>query len=200
MDQLEVENQPVAPPITEVNSNMTGAKFSHFCKVSSKIVALIFGPILKSGIYYFDLFTDYLNTYNQFNNCHFYFGAASLGILISSYFTTVTYLKFRMEENLYSALCYPILHSIQQLKHMKTSFNSIWRGEEKPEKSIKEKIYSHHIVFIEATSESVLQLALSCLIIREFGISPNTWERVIQLSSLLTSLISVCNAFAQVYN
>ena len=81
---------------------------------------------------------------------------------------------------------------------MKTSFNSIWRGEERPEKSVKEKIYSHHIIFIEATSESVLQLALSCLIIREFGISPDTWEKVIQLSSLLTSLISVCNAFAQV--
>ena len=107
---------------------MTGAKFSHFCKVSSKIVALIFGPILKSSIYYFDLFTDYLNTYNQFNNCHFYFGAASLGILISSYFTTVTYLKFRMDENLYSALCYPILHSIQQIKHMKTSFFHSFRN------------------------------------------------------------------------
>ena len=162
--------------------------------MSKQILNIIFGPILASGLYYLDLFTDLLNTILQFKNCHIIFGTLSLLILITSYFTTVIYIRFRLNKPINFAILYPYKHAGNQIKKIQL----IWQGKKNPETFKHEDIYAHHITFTEATSESVLQLALSCLIIREFGISKNYWERSITISSLVTSLISVCFACAQV--
>ena len=159
-----------------------------------QILDIIFGPILTSGLYYLDLFTDLLNTILQFKNCHIIFGTLSVLILVTSYFTTVIYIKFRLNKPINFALWYPYSHAGNKIKKIQ----QIWQGKILPETFKDEDIYAHHITFIEATSESILQLALSCLIIREYGISKNFWERSITISSFVTSLISVCFACAEV--
>ena len=62
--------------------------------------------------------------------------------------------------------------------------------------SEEHKIFSHQIAFMEALSESIPQLCLSCLVIREFGLNPSSAFR--QLSSLLSSLTSTLLAFSKV--
>ena len=119
-------------------------------------------------------------------------------IMLSSYITTVLYLKFEMEEKMSVALLYPFQHSKNLMKIIKRKFLAVIRGEEVPEDTHEEKIFMHNISFIEATSESVLQLCLTCLTLREFGTSTDIFEKFGQLSGLLTSVISIVMAFAKV--
>ena len=70
----------------------------------------LFIPLLTYGLYNFDLLTDLLNTVTLFQNCHTYLGLISMSIMLSSYITTVLYLKFEMEEKMSVALLYPFQH------------------------------------------------------------------------------------------
>lgn len=62
----------------------------------------------------------------------------------------------------------------------------------------KDKEFAHQISFIEAMSESVFQLCLSCLILREFGISADPFSRFIQVSTFVFSILSISIAFGKV--
>ena len=67
----------------------------------------------------------------------------------------------------------------------------------------EEKLFEHQIMFVESTSESLLQFCLSCVIIRQFGIikadtfGHSLW-RWVQILSVFTSGLSLYMNFVKV--
>ena len=167
-----------------------------------EIVKALFMPLLTYGLYNLDLLTDLFNTITLFQNCHPKYGILSVCIMLSSYITTVLYLKFQMKLkwslNGAVALFYPFQHSKNLLKIIRSKFLAVIRSEIVPKETEEEELYMENIAFIEANSESVLQLCLSCVILREFGTSTDSFQRFFQLFGLFTSLISIVVAFAKV--
>ena len=84
------------------------------------------------------------------------------------------------------------------MKHIFDCFNAICNGNDLPELPKEEKIFNEKIKFMEAISESTLQLCLSCIVLRAYGVSPDTGSMVSQVISFVTSLASICTAFASV--
>ena len=60
------------------------------------------------------------------------------------------------------------------------------------------KTFAHQVAFYEAMSESVFQLCLSCLVLREFGISTNPTEKFLQITRSLMPFLSIMLAFSKV--
>ena len=81
---------------------------------------------------------------------------------------------------------------------MKANTIAIWRGEELPEQNEEDKSYGHCIIYFETMTESLMQLCLSTLVLREFGLSPNRCEASIQISRMFSSLLSIILLFAKV--
>ena len=158
----------------------------------------ISGPIISYALYNYDIFSDVSNAIISFQNCQPKFGAISLIIIMTSYFTTAACLKYTRNDTLISSLCYPFQHSKNTLTLIKNSFVAIYRKEKLPEESTEDKIFGHQIVFLEALSESILQICISCIKLRQYGISTNYFEAFMQMSGLLTSIISTCLAFSKV--
>ena len=61
-----------------------------------------------------------------------------------------------------------------------------------------EKEFNNNVKFMEAITESTSQLCLSYIVLRAYGISPDTGSKISQILSLATSLCSICFAFASV--
>ena len=93
---------------------------------------------------------------------------------------------------------YPFYHGRHLFNQMKANTIAICRGEELPNEPEEEKSYGHCIIFFETMTESLMQLCLNALILREFGLSPNGYERSNQISGLFSSLISIVLLFAKV--
>ena len=93
---------------------------------------------------------------------------------------------------------YPYHHGRHLFNQLKANTQAIWRGKELPEEKQKDKLYGHCIMFFETMTESLMQLSLNSVIIREFGLSPNVYEQSNQISGLVSSLISVILLFAKV--
>ena len=75
-----------------------------------KVLNILLGPILAFVLFYSDILTDFSNTIADFCNCNYLYGTVSLAIMLSSYMTTVIYLKFALKESLCSSLSYPLHH------------------------------------------------------------------------------------------
>ena len=163
-----------------------------------KVFETLIGPIKSYGLYYYDIISDFLFMITLFRNCHFKYGITSLSIMILSYLTTMIYLTVYMKQNFKKSLIYPYYHGRNLLSQTKKSILAIWHGEDLPEESDESKHFGHCVRFLESTTESVLQLCLSCLVLNEFGLSTNEYEKFNQLTSLLTSLISICLLFSKV--
>ena len=121
-----------------------------------------------------------------------------MAILASSYLCTATYLKYHFKEAWGTALLYPYYHGRNLFLHFKRSALAIWRGEDLPQEPEREKQYAHGVKFFETITESVLQLCLSCLILREFGLSNARFQAFNQLSGIFSSLVSIVLLFAKV--
>ena len=93
---------------------------------------------------------------------------------------------------------FPYYHGRNLFNQMKANTISIWRGEELPEEPQQDKLYGHCIMFFETMTESLMQLCLNTLVLREFGISPNRFEASNQVSGFFSSLISIILLFAKV--
>ena len=93
---------------------------------------------------------------------------------------------------------FPYHHGRNLFIQMKANTIAIWKGEELPEQPEKDKLYGHCIIFFETMTESLMQLCLNTLVLREFGLSPNRFEASNQISGLLSSLISIILLFAKV--
>ena len=111
---------------------------------------------------------------------------------------TVAYLKHHLNEPTKQAIFYPFYHGRTLFRHMKRNMLAIWKGCDLPDEPAQEKRHTHAVMFIEAISESMPQLSLSCLLIREFGLSENKYEKFNQISGLFSSLMSMVLLFAKV--
>ena len=160
----------------------------------------IIGPFYSLvTLYYLDLSSDVYIMITLYGNCHFKYFGLSVAILITSYFTTVLYLRFNLNETWRRAVSYHGIHVKYYLLQICRDYNAIWRkGEELPEALEKEMNFAHNISFLEATSESIPQLCLQIVVLREFGISTDAREGVFQVTGLVTSLVSFCLLFAKV--
>ena len=163
-----------------------------------KIVLTLSGPIFTYGLYYFDIFSDFFFMITLFMNCHKYYGITSLTIICLSYATTAVFIKFRFNIEFKKSLCYPLNHGKNLLIQVKDSIMSIWNGKPFPDESEESKVFGHHIAFMEAMSESMPQLCLQLIVLREFGVSKEPFQSFTQSSCLISSLISICLLFSKV--
>ena len=91
--------------------------------------------------------------------------------------------------------------SSKSIKLRKLRNLSFWQNERREKTDIshhREKQYAHGVKFFEAATESVLQLCLGCLILREFGLSNAGYQAFNQLSGIFSSLVSIVMLFAKV--
>ena len=65
--------------------------------ILKKMTITALGPLLDYGLYYYDLYSDSYFTYTLANNCHWKYFSFSIGILLSSYFITVAYLRYHVQ-------------------------------------------------------------------------------------------------------
>ena len=163
-----------------------------------KIFLTLSGPILTSGLYYTDIISDILFMLTLFLNCHTFYCTASLSIILLSYATTVVFLKFKFNIKFKLALCYPFKYSKNLFCHLKDSIMAIWRGDPLPEESEESKVFGHHIAFLETMSESVPQLCLQLIVLREFGLSKDIFQAFTQTTALYSSVIATCLLFSKV--
>ena len=163
-----------------------------------KIIITIIVPLRSYGLYYSDLYTDFSLMQALFKNCHSDFGYISLAIFAQSYICTVAFLVFKKGQKILESMCYPIKHLVNIGNHIMRNVNAIQNGEELPKENEEVRSFSQTVTFLETMSESVLQLCLSCHILKEFGLSGDGDERFNQLASLVTSILSICVSFAEV--
>ena len=163
-----------------------------------KIFLILCGPILTYGLYYIDIISDILFMVTLFKNCHTFYYITSLSIIIVSYATTAVFLKFKLNIEFKQALYYPFSHSKNLLCHLKYCIIAIWNGEPFPDEPEKSKVFGHHIAFLETISESVPQLCLQLIILRQFGLSKNVFQALTQTTALYSSIIATCILFARV--
>ena len=82
--------------------------------------------------------------------------------------------------------------------HMKAIVVAIYRGHRIPEMSKEDKEFVQKVAFMEAITEATAQLILSCLVLRSYGINPDPFSMVIQIVSMMMSLLSIVFAFGNV--
>ena len=154
-------------------------------KKRAKLIAFtIFGQVL----YYADLISDFLMALDLFMNCHYNYLIFCVSIIVVSYLTTATFLILRkLAKTPLQAFLYPIHHGKHLFQNVKKACCA-----DTLDIDASEELYFYHITFIEATSESVLQLCLSLVIYREFGFK--TW---IQIASLSLSALSLYICFVK---
>ena len=165
-----------------------------------KTILTIIGPFCSLVVlYYGDLLSDIINMITLHQNCHYKYFVLSLAILVLSYLTTVLYLRFNLNETWRRAVFYHGIHVKYYILQIHRNYKAIWRqGEQLPEELEEEKNYAHNISFLEVTSESIPQLCLQIVVLREFGISTDAREGFFQVTGLVTSLVSFCLLFAKV--
>ena len=165
-----------------------------------KTILTIIGPFCSLVVlYYGDLLSDIINMITLYQNCHYKYFVLSITILVVSYFTTALYLKFNLNESWRRAVFYHGIHVKYYILQIHRNYKAIWRqGEQLPEELEEEKNYAHNISFVEVTSESIPQLCLQIVVLREFGISTDAREGFFQVTGLVTSLVSFCLLFAKV--
>ena len=81
----------------------------------------VFGPLLDYGLYYYDLFSDTFFTYTMLNHCHFKYFATSICIMVSSYFVTVAYLRYHVQESWKKSFMFPYHHGRNLFNQMKNN-------------------------------------------------------------------------------
>ena len=163
-----------------------------------KLGMTLIGPVLTYGLYYYDYFSDLSLMITLFINCHYYYGITSIVIMVLSYVTSAIFLKFKMKQEFKESLLYPYYHSKNLFLITKENILAIVRGKTLPEESDDSIILSHYITFLETITESVPQLCLQIMVLREFGLSKDLYERFNQTTGLCTSLISICLLFGKV--
>ena len=83
-------------------------------------------------------------------------------------------------------------------EHLQRCCIAISKGRPIPKMDPKAKEFNHKVAFMEAITEATLQLCLSCLVLREYGISSVPHTKILQLTSLISSTVSICYAFVMV--
>lgn len=84
------------------------------------------------------------------------------------------------------------------MKYMGICGTAFKNGSNVPEDSQENKVFAHDVSFNEATSESVQQMSLNCIILREYGVPIEYFSKISQIGSLILSATSVILAFTKV--
>ena len=84
------------------------------------------------------------------------------------------------------------------LNYMIVILKDIYHGREWSEMSRDEMLFVTKVAFIESISESTLQLIISCLVLRSYGIGNDALSLFSQIFSFSTSLISIVVSFGSV--
>ena len=163
-----------------------------------KIILTLIGPVLTSGLYYFDLYSDTVFMITLYMNCHVYYSIMSLAIMLVSYMSTAIYLKFKLNQDFKKAFLYPYYHGQNLLIHTKNNIMATWNGQSLPEESEESKLFGHYVEFLEAITESMPELCLQLIVLRVFGLSNDPFTSFNQTLSLYSSLISLCILFSKV--
>ena len=82
--------------------------------------------------------------------------------------------------------------------HIKKCWQAVQSDQELPDEPIETTKFNKSVAFMEAITESISQLCLSCIILRTYGISDYSFTRLFQFFSFTTSLLSLCVAFGTV--
>ena len=82
--------------------------------------------------------------------------------------------------------------------HAKAIVIAIYNRQPIPEMAKTDKEFVQKVSFIEAITEATAQLILSCLVLRSYGISSDTYSMVSQIFSMVMSLVSIVFAFGTV--
>ena len=164
-----------------------------------KIALTLIGPFKSPLLYYWDIISDVVEMVRLNENCHYKYFYASVIFLTLNYFTTVILLVLHMKQNFIRALFYPFYYTRNFITQIWKDGKAIWSGETLKSELDDTKIFNHYIQYLEITSESLPQLCLSCIILREYGFSSDRRSyRFWQVSSISSSLISICSLFAKV--
>ena len=83
-------------------------------------------------------------------------------------------------------------------KHMKAVAIALYNGQRLPVMSKEDNEFVQKVAFMESITESTAQLILSCLVLRSYGISPDTYSMVVQILTMVMSLLSIVFAFGNV--
>ena len=83
-------------------------------------------------------------------------------------------------------------------EHTKKTLIAISKCQTLPKMSEEDIDFIKKVSFMESITESILQLCLSCLILRAYGLSSQISAMVSQLLSLTSSLLGVVFAFGSV--
>ena len=121
-----------------------------------KIVMSFLGPIKTSGLYYYDIYTDFYLMQTLFNNCHDHYAYISLVIIITSYITTVLFLIFKDNQNPIIALCFPIYHVAYIFDQIRNNNIAILNGDELPEEPNAAKRFAYQIIKLNQCFSCVL--------------------------------------------
>ena len=133
-----------------------------------------------------------------FSNCHIFYCTTSFSIILLSYATTVAFLSFKLDIEFKQAMFYPFSHSKNLFSHLKNCILAIWNEDLLPDEPEESKIFGHHVAFLETLSESVPQLCLQLIILRQFGLSKDTFQAFIQTTALYSSIFATCILFSKV--
>ena len=179
------------------------------------LLITLFGTLAK-GVYFWDLFSDIDFARTLRENCHDKYFIFSISVIIASYMMTAFMLYFQLKQSLMYAIFHPAINwyiyfrfskgiSFSKsscrwnfLKRIQVVLFSVLKKEAVPEEDEDDKVLEHKVAFIEASSESVLQLCISCRILREFGLSTETKIMISQITTFAMSIFSLCFALAKV--
>ena len=75
---------------------------------------------------------------------------------------------------------------------------AIWKEDPLSDEPEESKVFGHHIAFLETMSESVPQLCLQLIILRQFGLSKDIFQALTQTTALYSSVIATCILFSKV--
>ena len=82
--------------------------------------------------------------------------------------------------------------------HIKKCWQAVQNDQELPDEPVEVVKFNKSVAFMEAITESISQLCISCIILRIYGVSTFTFTKFFQFFSLITSLLSLCVAFGTV--
>ena len=83
-------------------------------------------------------------------------------------------------------------------KYMLGIIEDIREGKEWREMPEEDQVFIEKIAFMESISEASLQLILSCLLLRSYGIGSDTYSLIVQILSFCSSILTMVISFGSV--
>ena len=212
----EIEKEVVKSLYKEIDLRLNFVSFQN--QTCSQKIKLFF-PVVSWVLYHLDFGSDIWNAATFKLNCHMMYFACCVATIILSIGVTIIYVKLHFDFGWWESITYmrrfEYVHNITKskleslikthffdreilFKHTKATVIAIYKRQPLPEMSKPDKEFVQKVSFIEAITEATAQLILSCLVLRSYGISSDTYSMVSQIFSMVMSLVSIVFAFGTV--